>query len=167
MAKESPPAERIDWRDTQTRNITLLAVLRSVMGKPANWKRGPAFALRLGVSINSRFRKGPLPLVEVKKVASQAVLYRDRDLASGELQRKFSRSQRQRGRLGGVASGKGTAAVSNAALLDKALPGLAVPRANRSGNSCTVSLWPELGEQADSRSKRKVLSAEANTLSSV
>ena len=106
MAKESPPAERIDWRDTQTRNITLLAVLRSVMGKPANWKRGPAFALRLGVSINSRFRKGPLPLVEVKKVASQAVLYRDRDLASGELQRKFSRSQRQRGRLGGVASGK-------------------------------------------------------------
>ena len=97
---------------TEQRHCELLRQLRRLLGRKSNWGRGADFAIQKAFQLFNRFEKNDdpsanaFPPSEVERVARQAVRYRDTDLESGELERRWSIEQSRRGRLGGPASGR-------------------------------------------------------------
>ena len=94
------------WRATDQRNVTLLAMTRSYLGKPFHQGSGMAKALAYASNLNTQFEKGPLSERELRRTVSQALKYRDRDKASGEIDRRHKLTQSERGRMGASASAK-------------------------------------------------------------
>ena len=97
---------------TEQRHCELLRQLRRLLGRKSNWHRGTKFAIEKAFQLFNRFEKNDdpsanaFPPSEIERVARQAVRYRDSDLESGELERRWSIKQSWRGRLGGIASGR-------------------------------------------------------------
>lgn len=100
--------DEMDWRNTSRRNCTLLSITRSILGKPSYWNAGQSEARVIARRLACQFKKNdhPFDAREIERTADRALAYREANLASGELQRRSSAKQAERGKKGGMASAR-------------------------------------------------------------